>query len=282
MGPQWPRELDWAFDRGAFEALAKPEPGDWLADHHEDGQDVERFVADDTNRPARPRDTIVIQPLVMAHRAVDIATMHPSAPELVDWLARFFVLPVRIAEPLAIDRVRVGIRMNRGREQWNATDIDAVLRQHLPDDAYCCIGVTTTDLFPDASWNFVYGQASLSERVGVFSLARYDDAFFGKPPSDPMLVRRRGLGVVAHEVGHMFGMQHCVYHRCLMNGSNNQAEADRTPLHLCAVCLRKLHLAVGFDPRARYVALAGFFRSYGLVAEQSWVESRLADAPTPA
>ena len=282
MGPPWPPELDWAFDRRDFDALPKPQPGDWLAEQSEDGQDVEQFVADAPNRPEHPRDTIVIQPLRMAHREVEIATMHPSAPELVDWLARYFALPVRIAEPLAIDRVRIGVRMNHGHEQWNATDIDEVLHEHLPDDAYCCIGVTTTDLFPEPSWNFVYGQASLSERVGVFSLARYDDAFFGKPASDPLLVRRRGLGVVAHEVGHMFGMQHCVHHPCLMNGSNNQAEADRTPLHLCAVCLRKLHLAVGFDPRARYLALAGFFRSYGLERERAWVEARLADAPTSA
>jgi archaemetzincin len=274
-GPAWPHELDWAFDRSQFAALPDPQPGDWLAEQSEPGQDVEQFLADEPNRPTPPRDTIVIQPLRMLHRDVELAAMRPSPVELVDWLARFFALDVTIAEPLLLPRSHVGVRMNHGHEQWNAGDINEQLRDHLPARAYCCIGVTTTDLFPEPSWNFVYGQASLSERVGVFSLARYDDAFFGRPPSDPLLVRRRGLGVVAHEVGHMFGMQHCVHHLCLMNGSNNQEEADRAPLHLCAICLRKLHLLVGFDPAERYAALAGFFRTYGLDREREWTEARL-------
>jgi archaemetzincin len=29
------------------------------------------------------------------------------------------------------------------------------------------------DLYPEPSWNFVFGQASLNERVGVYSFARY-------------------------------------------------------------------------------------------------------------
>jgi archaemetzincin len=33
------------------------------------------------------------------------------------------------------------------------------------------------DLYPDPAWNFVFGQASLRERVEVFSFARYDPAF---------------------------------------------------------------------------------------------------------
>lgn len=74
----------------------------------------------------------------------------------------------------------------------------------------------------------------------------------------------------------MFGMQHCVYHRCLLNGSNNQDEADRCPLHVCPVCLRKLHLLVRFDPAARYRALADFYGAHGLEAEAQWVRSRLS------
>jgi len=36
------------------------------------------------------------------------------------------------------------------------------------------------DLYPDPHWNFVFGQASLRDRVGVFSFARYDPAFYGE------------------------------------------------------------------------------------------------------
>lgn len=278
-GPDPDEVFAWAFDRGAFEPMPAPQRGDWLAEHEETGQDVAQFLADEPNRPAPPRDTIVIQPIGTG----DVfAGMLPGAQEIVDYLGRFFGLATELREPITIDAKDLGQRHHQGHLQWNATDINEALRERLPSNAYCCIGVTQVDLFPEPEWNFVFGQANLSERVGVFSLARYDDTFFGLPPSEPSLVRRRGLGIVAHEVGHMFGMQHCVHHRCLMNGANNQDEADRCPLHVCAICLRKIHLLVGFDPKDRYAKLEQFYRAHGLDTEAQWVAGRLAAAPRSA
>jgi bacterioferritin len=36
---------------------------------------------------------------------------------------------------------------------------------------------------------------------------------------------RRSCKVLAHEIGHMFGLSHCVFFHCLMNGSNSLAES---------------------------------------------------------
>ena len=38
----------------------------------------------------------------------------------------------------------------------------------------------------------------------------------------------------------MFGISHCVHFHCRMNGSDSLEESDRSPMHLCPVCLRKL------------------------------------------
>jgi archaemetzincin len=279
VGPDPDAVFAWAFDTGAFEPLPPPQRGDWLAEHEEPGQDVVQFLADEPNVPKAPRDAIVIQPI---GEGDVFAGMLPGAEEIVDYLECFFGLRTVLRDPIGIDPKQLGVRHHQGHLQWNATDINEALREILPAHAYCCIGVTKVDLFPEPEWNFVFGQANLTERVGVFSLARYDAAFFGLPPSEPSLVRRRGLGVVAHEVGHMFGMQHCVHHKCLMNGSNNQDESDRTPLHVCAICLRKLHLLVGFDPKDRYTKLERFYREHELIAEAAWVAARLADAPKRA
>ena len=35
-----------------------------------------------------------------------------------------------------------------------------------------------TDLYPRDEWNYVFGLASIRERTGVFSFARYDNRFF--------------------------------------------------------------------------------------------------------
>jgi archaemetzincin len=73
----------------------------------------------------------------------------------------------------------------------------------------------------------------------------------------------------------MFGLQHCVYFRCLVNGSNHLAEADRRPLHLCPVCLRKLQWSVGFDVENRYRDLKAFHDRSGIEEESLWLERRL-------
>ena len=65
------------------------------------------------------------------------------------------------------------------------------------------------DLYPNPSWNFVFGEASLDDRVGVFSFARYDPAFYGTATEDrSLLVLRRSCKVLAHATKHMFGIQH--------------------------------------------------------------------------
>lgn len=48
------------------------------------------------------------------------------------------------------------------------------------------------------------------------------------------------MKVSAHELIHTFGVHHCIYYECLMNGSNNLDEADHRPMELCPVDLRKL------------------------------------------
>ena len=51
---------------------------------------------------------------------------------------------------------------------------------------------------------------------------------------------------MTHEIGHMFGVKHCVYYNCAMNGSNHLQESDRRTEHLCPVCLRKLQVLTDY------------------------------------
>ena len=146
----------------------------------------------------------------------------------------------------------------------------------MSHDAYATLGITMDDLYPDPSWNFVFGQASLHEGVGVYSFARYDPRF-----NDPQarasgtLLLQRSCKVLAHEMTHMFGVQHCIYFHCLMNGSNHLAESDARPMHLCPVDLRKLQESIGFDVVERYRRLLQFYLSAGFTEEASWLSRRL-------
>lgn len=63
------------------------------------------------------------------------------------------------------------------------------------------------------------------------------------------------LQTMTHEIGHMFGISHCQWLSCVMQGSNHLDESDRRPLDFCPICLRKLQFAIGFNIAERYKAL---------------------------
>ena len=100
------------------------------------------------------------------------------------------------------------------------------------------LGITAYDLWPGPGWNFVFGQASLTQRVGVWSMARNGD------PDESTAMRKlcalRTAMTATHETGHMFGIRHCIAYQCGMNGSNHSDERDRQPLEFCPECQAKL------------------------------------------
>ena len=59
----------------------------------------------------------------------------------------------------------------------------------------------------------------------------------------------------------MFGLAHCSYFHCLMNESSSVPEAERQPLFLCPVCLRKMCKALKFDIMTRYRVMLEQLRS---------------------
>lgn len=257
-----------------FPPIRRPERGDWLDQHREDGQTYEQFIDSDAHRPSATRRVLYLQPLGN-FAAPDTALLEAVRA----YAAPFFGMEARVLPAVAPDSGAFSPRVNGAthHRQWLSTDILAWLQARLPPDAFCLLGVTLEDLYPDVRWNYVFGQASLSERVGVYSFARYDPAFFGEPRPADFRTRRLKLAanVLAHETGHMFGLQHCIYFRCVMNGSNNLEETEATPAHLCPICLRKLVHGADFDAAARYRALAAFYRANAWAEEADWTARQL-------
>ncbi len=124
----------------------------------------------------------------------------------------------------------------------------------MPKDAYCMVTVTLEDLYPSESWNYVFGFANFKSRTGVFSFKRYSPEFNCEESADPNSLLMNACHVMVHEIGHMFGMHHCVYYECKMNGFNSYEESVRAQRYMCPVCLRKLQSNLQFNPRARYEA----------------------------
>ncbi len=270
-----PAVLQRAFAPNAseFEPIPKPGSHDWLAVHPESGQTFGEFTASHPNRPADSRRVIYLQPLG------EFAPKAFGVEKLRDFAAAFFAMEVKAlpAEPLNASRFTTRHNPHTGNLQILTGDVLDFLKARVPADAFCMLAITMEDLYPEPSWNFVFGQASLRERVGVYSFARYDPAFYGEPrvPGYETLLLRRSCKVLAHEISHMFGLAHCTFFNCLMNGSNHLAESDRRPLHLCPVCLRKLQCSIGFGVLERYNAIEHVTRTDGFADEADWLTHRI-------
>ena len=92
---------------------------------------------------------------------------------------------------------------------------------------------------------------------------------------------------MTHELGHTFGLNHCVYFSCLMQGFNSLEEAQKRIPDLCPVCLRKLLWCSAAETRAgvvgRYERLHDFYRAHprSFGRHYEWVCKRLGRAPEP-
>ncbi len=244
-----------------FKPMAKPAAYDWLASHNEPGQTFDEYLDADPVKPTRERDAIYILPL---------GTFTPQQTKIVaiasGYIEAFYglaikMLPARpIKRPLRIKDSRRNT-YTKVEQVRTGYILDELLKPLLPADAAALIAFTPEDLFPDPSMAYVFGQASLENRVGVWSLARLDD----NADFDTFL--RRTIKIGAHETGHMFSMRHCTKYECLMSGTNHLGETDRRPIDACPECTAKICWISNADQASRYKTLAMFCRKNGLVKE---------------
>lgn len=78
---------------------------------------------------------------------------------------------------------------------------------------------------------------------------------------------RRSAKLLVHELLHLLLVGHCIYYKCLMNGTGHLVEDFAAPSHLCGIDLRKLQFRLGFDIVSRYEALASVWNDWEFKAE---------------
>jgi len=144
-------------------------------------------------------------------------------------LASEFGLPVREMEIPAID-----FAWDRGRQQYSSIGVLEMALRLCPDDAGKMLAVTGRDLFVPVL-TFVFGQAQLGGRVGVCSLARLRQEFYGLAPNRELLVERAAKEAL-HETGHLFGLLHCSDPGCAMSLATNVRQIDTKQAAFCAGC----------------------------------------------
>lgn len=245
-----------------FKRMGKPQPDEWLASNNESGQTFDEYINGNPTVPTVERKTIYVQPL---------GEINPQQQKIIsataEYMRLFFNLPVKILpvkkyeQPMPLQGYRIHPQF-KVRQIRTGYVLTKILIPNLPADAAALIAFTEQDLYPTANMNYVFGQASLEHRVGVWSLNRLDNL------TGAQNFLKRTLKIAVHETGHIFSMRHCTKYECVMSGTNHLGETDKHPVDACPECMAKICWFADYRPSARYQNLAEFCKKNGLEKEE--------------
>ncbi|KRD58587.1 Zn-dependent protease [Flavobacterium sp. Root935] len=242
--------------------LGKPVYGDWLFSRKEKGQTFEQYFLSKHIVPTKDENIIYIRPIG------NFNSLQKKQIELLnEYLAIFFQLKTKTLEPISNDVVpNSARRMMFGHEQLLAGYLlDDVLKKEKPANRIALMGLSELDLYPKPEWNYVFGLASYRDKVGVSSIYRLQDGELTSENFNVCLSRL--IKISSHEIGHMFGLHHCINADCVMNGSNSMSETDKQSIRLCSVCQQKLSSCIKYDDRKRLADLEDYFKRNNMTPE---------------
>ncbi len=238
-----------------FDKKQKPQKGEWLASHTEFGQTYQDYLRCGAAKPNASRSALYVLPFGDFSKEQD-----QVVDKLVAFIGKYYGLPSKRLPPISLKGVPADAIFKRTppkNDQYiSGFFISEIEKMKKPDDAYAVIGVVAEDITPGSGWNFVYGEARIGKQAAICSFARLFPNKDEKPATPKEL--RRSLQVISHEIGHLFGMEHCIWRACNMSGCNNLAEVERQPLDFCPMCDAKICFAVGVNPAKRFADLEAF------------------------
>ncbi len=110
------------------------------------------------------------------------------------------------------------------------------------------VGVADVDAYV-SGLNFIFGIADPKNRVALVFLERLKDV------ENSSGVSRYALRIkkeVLHEVGHVLGLKHCSYRRCVMTFSNSLYDTDLKELKYCNSCYNLL-IKSGYEVNPKFM-----------------------------
>merc|ERR1711988_253216 len=219
-----------------------------------------------------------------------------SIEALILHLEAFIGFRVQLREaPLQLGQYACPRQSTDLLEQFGAHYVLAQLRSTADPRSVCTIGLTHADLYPPNTYEFVTGMTDVSQRVAIYSVARY----FAKPqksddhaeddrevvvtgPQRKELMTQCMIKTLCREALKLCRMEECHLLECLMNPfPGGPPEAIRKlPLSLCCICLRKLQWLTQADLLDRYAGLPAVLGDR-FMEETVWIWERMVQVGMP-
>jgi archaemetzincin len=125
-----------------------------------------------------------------------------------------------------------------GRRQYNADNILLKTDELFADNDSKILGLFDVDLFIPI-FTYIFGQAYLNGRCGIASLYRLANERYGIKPDNNLLAERFTKEAI-HELGHTFGLIHCIVPDCVMRSGTYVEDIDQKNASFCSNCKTQL------------------------------------------
>lgn len=124
------------------------------------------------------------------------------------------------------------------RGQYHVSTILRKIEKEKPNRCQKMLGIVNVDLYTKGL-NFIFGQASLLTKVALISLVRLRQEYYSQV-EDKNLFKERAKKEAIHELGHIYGLDHCQNLKCVMHFSNTLFDTDKKSSFFCSKCQASL------------------------------------------
>ncbi len=124
------------------------------------------------------------------------------------------------------------------RKQYDGNKLLKEIEIRFASENDKTLGLFNVDLFIPIL-TFIFGQAFLNGRCGIASAYRLANERYGLKPDETVFTDRLRKEII-HELGHTFGLYHCINPTCVMRSSTYVEDIDEKDWKFCAKCRKEL------------------------------------------
>ena len=124
---------------------------------------------------------------------------------------------------------------DKDRNQWYSPKLlDLFFEKFKPNKETKILFILDVDAYSNGM-NFVLGEAFHQGGLGAIYLPRIKQEFYGLKPDNELFYKRM-IKEAVHELGHIFGFNHCPDLLCVMHFSNSLSDTDFKRKSFCSKC----------------------------------------------
>ncbi|MBE0653950.1 MAG: archaemetzincin family Zn-dependent metalloprotease [Bacteroidales bacterium] len=174
----------------------------------------------------------------MSQKTIILVTCGTFEKEITDCVASHIERELKFAVLLKRCTLDLGNFYNPGRRQYDANLILKAISERVPEGFIKAIGLLKVDLYIPIL-TYIFGQGFLNGHTAIASLFRLRNELYGLKPDNNLLLERFSK-VVLHELGHTFGLIHCLDPVCIMRSGTYVEDLDQKDVHFCHSCREEL------------------------------------------